>query len=495
MSNNTQNIFNNIDKEMGVLCHVSSLPNKYGIGDFGKCCFDFIDFLSSQGIGIWQILPLNNTNEWNCPYGVTSSLTFDTQYIDPEHLVALGLIDKGELKNLKKLKSTVRVNFDVVKEEKRRLINLTWQNISATIQEKLEQFIIDHPEFHDYGYYKALKSVYGTDDWREVPKALWQKGSKEYNDFVEEFSELIEMYVFPQYLLYTEWMLVRDYARSRNVKILGDLPIYPDKNSLDVMFNLKYFKLDENYLPALTGGVPPDDFCAEGQNWGTCIYDWDALQKDGYPWIIKKLNVLQSYYDLLRIDHFAGFVEHYENNNAKPSKSKWVKGGGEDLFNTIKEKCDLDRIVIEDLGIVRPAHKKIRSQFNLCGMNVLQFAFNKPNHEYLPKNVKENSICYLGTHDNNTYLGFLRTIEPEKKEKIFEYLNLPKMSDKKLVTQCVKQLLNSKSHTVVLQMQDYLMQNEKYKMNTPGKAEGSWEYRVPQNYKKRFTKNLKSFLK
>lgn len=495
MSNNLCDFFNTADTKLGVLCHVSSLPNKYGIGDFGKCCYDFIDFLASNGVDIWQILPLNNTNEWNCPYGVTSSLTFDEQYIDPDHLVTLGLIDKGELKILKKYKNTQRVKFDIVKKEKHRILNLAWKNIHGELQEKVWQFAKEHPEFHDYGYYKALQIIHNEWDWHKMPKELWKKGSKAYKEFADKYSKVIDKYVFFQYLLYTEWMLVRNYAKSRNVKILGDLPIYPDRTSLDVMFNLKYFKLDKDYMPALTGGVPPDDFCEEGQNWDSCIYDWDKLQKDGYSWIIKKLNVLQSYYDLLRIDHFAGFVEHFENNNADPSKSEWVKGGGVDLFNTIKEKCDLDRIVIEDLGIVRPEHKKVRSKFKLCGMNVLQFAFNKPNHEYLPQNVKKNSIYYLGTHDNNTYLGFLRTIPQEKKEKIFEYLNLPKMSDKKLVIESVKKLLASKSQTVVLQMQDYLMQNEKYKMNTPGKAEGSWEYRVPQNYKKTFTKNLRKFLK
>ena len=484
-----------MNKNLGVLCHVSCLPNKYGIGDFGKCCYDFIDFLGKNNITIWQILPLSNTNQWNCPYGATSSLTFDEQYISPDYLVSLRLIDEKELKALKKCKNTHRVKFDIVKKEKLRLLNLAYDNASAEFLTEVEEFSIIHPEFFDYGYYRALQKVNGVWDWHQMPKELWKKGSKEYKAFIKENKKEILRHVFFQYLLYTEWMLVKYYAKSRGVKILGDLPIYPDRTALDVMLNIKYFKLDKDYMPALTGGVPPDDFCEDGQNWGTCIYDWDKLQKDNYSWIITKLNVLQSYYDLLRIDHFAGFVEHYENNNADPTKSEWVKGGGIDLFNVIKEKCDLDRIVIEDLGIVRPEHKKVRSKFKLRGMSVLQFAFNKPNHEYLPKNVKESSLYYLGTHDNNTYLGFLRTIEKEKKEKVFEYLDLPKMSDKQLVIASIKKLLSSRSNTIILQMQDYLMQNEKEKMNTPGKAEGSWEYRVPQNYKKRFEKNLKKFLK
>lgn len=483
-----------MDKTLGVLCHVSSLPNKYGIGDFGECCFDFIDFLAKSKIGVWQILPLSNTNENNCPYGATSSLTFDEQYISPDYLVSLALVDKGELKTLKRLARTHKVKFAVVKSEKLRLLNLAYQNAPQELLEDVTKFANSHPEFYDYGYYRALQKVNGAWDWHEMPRELWEKDSDKYASFAKENEKEILKHIFFQYLLYTQWQKVREHAKAKNVKILGDMPIYPDRTSVDVLFNKNYFKLDENFMPAVTGGVPPDDFCADGQNWGTCVYDWEALKKDGYPWIIKKINVLQSYYDIMRIDHFAGFVEHYEINNEDSSKNAWVKGGGEDLFNKINEKCDIEKIVIEDLGIIKPEHIKICEKFNLTGMSILQSAFDNPNSEYLPKNVKENTIYYLGTHDNNTYLGFLRTIDKDKKQKVLSYLNLPKMSNKKLVIASVKQMLESKSKIVVLQIQDYLMQNEKEKMNTPGQAKGCWEYRVPISYKKTFTRNLKKFL-
>ena len=484
-----------MDKTLGVLCHVTSLPNIYGIGDFGKCCYDFIDFLAEKKIGIWQILPLNNTNEHNCPYGVTSSLTFDEQFISPDYLVNLGLIEEKELKLLKRYTNTVKVKFDVVKSEKLRLLNIAYANINSELFSEVKKFASKHSEFLDYGYYRTLQSAFSVNDWHLVSRELWKKGSKEYKEFIKNNEKEIYRWVFYQYLLYTEWQMVREYAAAHNVKILGDLPIYPDRTSLDVLFNIKYYQLNKDYLPTITGGVPPDDFCDEMQNWNTCVYDWEALKKDDYGWIIRKLNVLQNYYDILRIDHFAGVVEHYEIHNDDMSKNAWVRAGGEDLFEVIKDKCELDRIVIEDLGIVKPEHKRIRKKYNLRGMAVLQIAFNKPNHEYLPKNVRANTLYYLGTHDNNTYLGYLRTIPKEKKAKVFEYLNLNKMRDKDIVIASVRQMLNSKSETIILQMQDYLLQNEKYKMNTPGKAEGSWEYRVPRGYKKVFSKNLELFLK
>ena len=481
-------------KQLGVLCHVSSLNSEYGIGDFGKSCYDFIDFLSENNINIWQILPLSNTNEYNCPYGATSSLTFDEQYISPEYLVSLGLIEKEELSKLEKFKNTKRVKFDIIKPEKMHLLEMAYNNAKKPLLDKVYSFAKTHTEFFDYGYYRALQSVFNVKDWHLVPQTLWKKNSKEYKTFVKENEREIYKHIFYQYLLYTEWQEVSEYAKSHNVQILGDMPIYPDRTSLDVLFNLDKFKLDKDYLPRVTGGVPPDDFSEEMQNWCTCIYDWDKLKEDNYSWIIKKISTLQSYYDIVRIDHFAGFVEHYEIDNADLSKNVWVKGGGEDLFNVIADKCDIDRLVIEDLGIVKPEHKKIRSKYNLCGMAVMQFAFKRPNHEYLPENVRKNTLYYLGTHDNNTYLGFLRKLNRKQKSKVFEYLSLPKMSNKALVIASIKKMLNSRCKAVILQMQDYLLQNEKYKMNTPGKAEGSWEYRVPSNYKDTFKKNLEKFL-
>ena len=483
-----------MNKKLGVLCHISSLPSEYGIGDFDKCCYDFIDFLSDNNISIWQILPLSNTNEGNCPYGAISSLTFDEQYISPDYLVSLGLIETENLSKLKKLKKTKKVRFDIVKPEKMRLLEMAYNNAKKPLLDKVYTFAGEHPEFFDYGYYRALQCVFQVKDWHLVPQELWEKNSKEYKAFVKENEKEIYKHIFYQYLLHTEWQGVREYARLHNVQILGDMPIYPDKISLDVLFNLDKFKLDKDYLPRVTGGVPPDDFSDVMQNWGTCIYDWDKLKEDNYSWIIKKISTLQSYYDIVRIDHFAGFVEHYEIDNTDFSKNVWVKGGGEDLFNVIASKCDIERLVIEDLGIVKPEHKKIRSKYSLCGMAILQFAFKRPNHEYLPNNIKKNTLYYLGTHDNNTYLGYLRKLKREQKNKVFEYLSLPKMSNKDLVITSVKKMLDSKCKAVILQMQDYLLQNEKYKMNTPGKAEGSWEYRVPIDYKDTFKENLDKFL-
>lgn len=480
-------------KKLGVLCHVSSLPNDYGIGDFGECCHYFIDFLEQYNINIWQILPLSNTNDSNCPYGAMSSLTFDEQYISPEYLVFLGLVDEEELNTLKKLKNSKKVRFDIVKPEKLRLLSLAYKNAKKPMMDRVCAFAEEHPEFYDYGYYKALLSVHNVNDWHLVPHVLWKKGSKEYKAFVKENEKEIYKHIFSQYLLYSEWQTVKDYASMHNVEILGDMPIYPDKTSLDVLFNLDKFKLDGEYMPRVTGGVPPDDFSDVMQNWGTCIYDWDKLKEDNYSWIIKKISALQSYYDIVRIDHFAGFVEHYEIDNNDYSKNKWVKGGGEDLFNVIADKCDIDRLVIEDLGIVKPEHKKIRDKYNLSGMAIMQFAFKRPNHEYLPENVGENTLYYLGTHDNNTYLGFLRKLDRAKKKKVFEYLGLRKMGHKQLVIASVKKMLDSKCKAVILQMQDYLLQNEKHKMNTPGKADGCWDYRVPSNYEKIFAKNIKLF--
>ena len=482
-----------MNKNFGVLCHISSIKSKYGIGDFGRSSFEFVDFLSKNNINIWQVLPLCNTNKFNCPYATTSSLTFDEQYISPDHLVELGLVCSSELKKLKHSATKNKVNFEIVKPEKLRLLNLAYNNASPQLIEKAKQFATQIPEFYDYGYYRAVQEVKNVCDWHETKIELWQKGNKEYKTFAKENESVILKYIFFQYLLYTEWSTLKEYANKRGVKILGDMPIYPDKSSLDVLNNLESFKLDDKYMPLVTGGVPPDDFCKDGQNWGTCIYNWENLKQNGYQWIVRKINILQSYYNILRIDHFAGFVEYYEISASDKLNAKWTIGGGEDLFNTIKSKCDITSLVIEDLGIVLPSHKLVRDKFNLTGMSILQQCIS--NNKYLPQNVAKNSIYYLGTHDNDTYIGFLRSIDKEHKQQLLTSLGLKKLSNKKILIESVKQMLKSNSQTVVLQMQDFLMQNEKFRTNYPGRAEGCWEYKVPNNYKSKFKRNLKEFLK
>ncbi len=478
-------------KNLGVLCHISSLPSEYGIGDFGASSFKFVDYLKTTPVKLWQILPLNPTNQCNCPYGTMCSFTFDEMFCDPMDLVKTYGINKNELITLKSLENTTLVNYKVVKAEKIRLLTLAYELNYDNLENKLLEFSKARPDMLLYCYYRVLLNFYSVFDWRKVPKEYWDITGKSAVSFKKQHSYDINKFLFFQYVLTTQWQKVKTYANKNGIKILGDMPIYFEPNAVDVFAHTEYLQLDKNYNPKVNGGVPPDDFNANGQNWGTCVYDWDKLKKDNYSWILNRIKLLLTYYDMLRLDHFAGLVDHYEINPANPSLNKWVKGGGMDLFNVINKECGLNNIVVEDLGETREECVKVKNAYNLKGMKILQFGFNENGEHNLPENVLQNTIYYLGTHDNNTFMGFLNQADKTKLEKVKQYLGVKKLNKKKALVSFINKMLECKCDTVVLQIQDYLMQNEKHRINYPGQAENCWEYRVPKKYEKQFNKTLK----
>jgi len=302
---------------------------------------------------------------------------------------------------------------------------------------------------------------------------------------------------FFQYILKQQWQKVRSYANRRGVVILGDIPIYPNRNSFDVYLNPEWYLLDKNKNPVVFGGMPPDDFNKNGQCWGSCVYDWKKLAKYDYEYVIGKIRRVLDYYDILRIDHFIGYVKHWEIDakNGNPLLGKWKESGGSEFFKRLLEQVDGKRLVVEDLGTALPEVEKVRKELKLKGMNVLQFASQEGgNRRYLPENVVENSLYYLGTHDNNTFIGFLKSLSQDERRKFLQMLKINAKDDGDICIQCVKKMLASKSDTIILQMQDFLLQDENFRINIPGQAKGCWDYRAPKNYKKTFSKTAHRIL-
>ncbi len=480
--------------KLGILCHVSSLPSKYGIGDFGTASKNFIDLLSENNIYLWQILPLNKTNEFNCPYGSLCYFALDEMFVSPDDLLNQKLIEKKHLKNLLKLKNSKRVCYAKVKEEKLKLFDIAFANFPKEKLSSIEKFSKTHPKIKNYAIFVTLLKTFGVYDWRELPKEFVDKDATALNNFAKKHKEEIGKQIFIQYILNTQWKSVLQYARKKNIKILGDLPIYPDKKSFEVFYSPGKYKLNnKTLLPAVTGGVPADCFCAEGQDWGTCIYNWKEIQKENFEYLIDKIKDILSLCDILRLDHVAGYVEHFENNPTTPSKSKWVKEGGKAFFEALEKKIPLKHFVIEDLGIISKACQEVKDNFSLTGMKVLQFALELESHS--TNNDFCNDISYLGTHDNNTFVGYLNELPTQKKQALCDLLQIENKSNKQIAIDCIRKLLDKKSKFVVLQLQDLLLQNSKQRMNIPGQAENCWEYRAPYNIEKLFKKNLRKIMK
>jgi len=474
-------------KNLGILCHVSSLKSKYGIGDFGKSSIDFIKFIKSKGFSIWQILPLNDTNSYNCPYGTYSALTLDEQFLDLDDLVKLKLIDKQELSDLIN-HTCAKVDYDFVKKEKRRIVNAAYSNIDESILKRLNQFIIKYPNIREYAYYKTLLEINNTNDWRTIK-------SNNVEQIEKQHYNTIYKYIFIQYLLYNQWIKVKKYANKNGIKIIGDMPIYCEPTSFDVYYDKDVFLLDEDYNPTVTGGSPADLFCNNEQNWGTCIYNWTLLEKRNYDWFTNRINILKLFYDYIRIDHFPGLVEFYQIDGTNPKLNSYQKGGSYKLFETIKKIFPMNKFVIEDIGFMPASCNQVKEYYDLTGMRVIEFAFNTDeNNPHLPTSIPTNCIYYSSNHDCNTLIGWLNSISNREKKNIKEYLNIERYTKNKAFIECCKALINSDADTVIFQIQDLLKEGEDKRMNIPGQAAECWEYKVPNNYKRIINKTLKEIL-
>ncbi len=477
-----------MNKKLGVLLHVSSLKSEYGIGDFGKSAYEFIDFLSENKIDVWQILPLSSTNIYNCPYSSLCYFSFDTMYVSPEDLLKRNLIMESDLLALKKLKKSSKVEYSKVKAEKLKLLNIAYKNITEGMLETIKLLYNNDAKIRKYAEYLVLVDKYG-EDWRKFPFSANDENSKEYKDFCNDNYDRILKYVFFQYILNEEWQDVLKYANIRGVEIYGDLPVYSNINAFEVYQKPNIYLLDKNKFPKVYGGMPPDSMCPKGQNWGTCVYNWKLMSKDNYAFLVDKIKTVFKFYNVLRIDHFIGYVKHFEVDakNNDPALGKWTKSGGKEFFEQLFNELDATKIIVEDLGAIIPEVENTRDKFNLTGMSVLQ---DYKNSNYLPNNVKENTIYYLGTHDNNTFVGFLNSLNKQEKTEFLTLLNIRTKNNKKICLECINKMMESKGGTVILQMQDFLLQDEKFRMNVPGRAEDCWEYKVPNNYKKKFIKTL-----
>ena len=474
-------------KELGILCHITSLKSKYGIGDFGKSSIDFIKYIKSKGFSIWQILPLNDTNDFNCPYGTRSALTLDEQFIDLDQLVKLNLIQKTDLISLINHTSE-KVDYEFIKKEKRRIVEIAYSNIDENMKVKLNKFIKKYPHIKEYSYYKTLLEINSTHDWRTIENINRE-------DIESKYSTIIYKYIFIQYLLYTQWSKVKKYANKNNIKIIGDMPIYCEPTSFDVYYNRDIFLLDENNNPIATGGAPADLFCTNEQNWGTCIYNWKLLEKQKYKWFTNRIKILNTFYDYIRIDHFPGLVEFYQIDAHDPTKNCFQKGGSYKLFDTIQKTFSLNRFIIEDIGFMPDSCNEVKEHYNLTGMRVIEFGFNTDNNNpHYPTSVPSNCIYYSSNHDCNTLIGWLNNASKTEKNNLKEYFKLDKYNKKQAHINCCKALVNSNATTIIFQIQDLLKEDENKRMNIPGQAQNCWEYKVPNNYKTSINRTLKEIL-
>lgn len=472
-----------MQRQCGILMPIFSLPSEYGIGDFGKESYNFIDKLSLAGQKVWQILPLVQTGYGNSPYSSVCSTSFNPYFISPELLKEQGLITEEELKF--SLSNKKYIDYAELYAVRYPLLEKAFERFDKS--DKEFKAYLDRKESYDYALYMALKDASGQKHFYEWAEPIRNREQKALDDFAVAYKEQILFWQFVQFIAQKQWFNLKDYANSKGVSIMGDMPLYVALDSVDVWVNPSLFKIDENFMPKKVAGVPPDYFSEKGQLWGNPVYDYEVHKKDKFAWWINRIKGALSVFDYVRIDHFRGFDRYYQIDSDKEDAiiGEWIDVPSEELFNELHKHIDKDRIIAEDLGIIDDGVRELLKFTGYPGMKILSFAFNGEEHNlYLPEKYEENCVCYTGTHDNDTLLGLIKGMSE------WDYNNLVKgvknslkafdiedniEDDKTLIGAIIELGIRSKANLFIIPLQDILMLDTDYRINEPGTVkEQNW---------------------
>ena len=451
----------------GVLMHISSLWGDYSCGSFGTEAKEFIDFLAGRGFSWWQVLPFCMVDECNSPYKSYSAFGGNPYFVDLPALAKKGYLTKDELLSARQhtpysceFERLICERFELLKHSSKRALGYGKE-------QEIKEFINKRPHIGKFCEFMALKEANSGKAWNE-----WT---------VSELNEeSLFAWQFIQYEFFAQWAEIKDYANSKGIKILGDIPIYVSYDSADVWANKELFQLNDDGSMKKQAGVPPDYFSANGQLWGNPLYNWDKMKQSGYSWWQERMAAMLEMFDGVRIDHFRA-IESYWSVDAKSQTARegeWVKGPGMDFIeklNVPPEKL----IVAEDLGLITPQVARLVEESGFPGMRVMQFGFlDNSDSTHLPHNYINNCIAYTGTHDNNTLLGYVWEIGEENRKRLMEYCGYTSPDWDKGYDHIIRTLFASNAGIVIMPVQDILGYGSDTRLNTPGRADGNWMYRV-----------------
>ncbi len=477
-----------MERGCGILLPVSSLPNKYGFGCFSREAYEFVDFLSELGMKYWQILPLGIVDAVGSPYSSVSAFAGEPLYIDVEKILSEEEIDFFKLNS--------NLSFSEYRNRKNEALRYVFDKLYFSTN--IDKFIENNEYWiYDYAVFMVLKDELKV-PYTEFPNEFKNIDSEQTIMFIKTHSEEIIYYIFLQYLFFKQWGELKRYANSKGIKIIGDVPIYCSLDSSDMYASTKCFQLDKTTgLPTFVSGVPGDYFNPDGQIWNNPLYDYDYMKTNGYSWWVSRIKHLSKIYDYVRIDHFRGFESYFAvpYGETTVEHGKWCKGPGIEIFEEFK-KNHIHNLILEDLGDISDDVRNLRKRTGLAGMKVMQFAFDGDTKNlHLPHEYSKNTVAYLGTHDNNTFMGFLKN--KDARARLCEYLHLPKNVSNEIITKmAIENLVSTDASVCVLTMQDILCEGSEARINTPGTAKGNWMYRLSPNYKSnKYYEYLKQLIK
>lgn len=482
----------NHTKYAGILAHPTSFPGPYGIGDLGDGAYRFIDFLKKSGLNLWQVLPLGHTGFGDSPYQPFSSFAGQPLIISVDYLKRVGLLYDNDFTNMPAW-NPVDIDYCSLIEFKTGLLKKAYERFvddkvddsitsDAKLMEEYSIFCDTNSWLTDYALFMASKDYHKGAPWYMWEKSIKSPTEKQKQEWIDKLSAQMGYYKFIQFLFHKQWFALKDYANENGIKIVGDIPIFVALDSVDVWCNKSLFQLDSEGYPTKVAGVPPDYFSATGQLWGNPLYKWSAHTKTGYAWWIERIKHQLSLTDFLRIDHFRGFDKYWAvpYGDETAVNGKWESAPGVNFFTTLEATLGYHLpIIAEDLGEIDQSVIDLRDKFGLPGMKILQFAFENPNENaFLPHNYDRNCVCYTGTHDNDTTLGWYKNSYESSKDKLRRYYNT---DGGDVCWTLIRACFSSVANMAIVPMQDVLCLDTWARFNTPGVAAGNWTWRFTYN--------------
>jgi len=472
-----------LERAAGILLHPTCLPSAYGIGDLGPSAHRWLDWLAAAGVRWWQVLPLNPPGPGFSPYSATSTFAGNPMLISPELLVEDGLLEREELNDYPGL-PTEYVAWDRLVPAKERLLWKAWNNLMegepGTLAEELETFTLEQAWWlEELALFDALKRVHGGAPWYQWPDPFRLHREDELRAWSEANCVETGYSRFCQFLFFRQWRFLKEHAERVGLQILGDVPIFVSLDSAEVWSQRELFRLDGEGRPTVVAGVPPDYFSETGQRWGNPLYDWERHAAEGYSWWISRLRQALTLCDAVRLDHFRGFAAHWEIPAEEETAvaGRWVPGPGRALFDAVARELGGLPLVAEDLGTITEDVHELRKALGMPGMAILHFAFSPaPRSTYIPYRHTRDLVVYTGTHDNNTTVGWWAEDATDgERDLLRRYLG----SDAhEIHWDLIRLAMSSVARLAIVPHQDLAGLGSDCRMNTPGRAEGNWGFRI-----------------
>ena len=462
------------ERRAGVLLHPTSFPGDLGNGDFGHQAYRFIEFLNKFGFKVWQMLPLGPTHDDKSPYQCLSSHAGNPLLISLDWLV-----DKGWLDREKISPTDNEADYRLCCLQQAGAFFYKLNDDAWTI--RITEFKQQHASWlEDYALFVALKKQYQNQPWYDWPDAVRHREFSALTEASQALKVIIQQTVFEQFVFFTQWHEIREYAKQHEVELFGDMPIFVARDSADVWAQRENFLMDSDGEMEFVAGVPPDAFSDTGQRWGNPLFDWDHMQATSFDWWKERFKTQLELFDMIRIDHFRGLQACWQipQDDETAINGNWVEVPGQEMLSELFNSFEYLPLVAEDLGVITDQVIELKQSFNLPGMKVLQFAFDgNNNNPHLPHCHEVNDVVYTGTHDNDTTLGCLSDEHNYNKSYFDEYMGLNIESAEQAVWSMMRAAMSSVSFLCVLPMQDLLMLDSSARMNTPGTVGNNWKWR------------------